>query len=72
MSHQAQEIQRSAPGSQLRERFTVLNLIAKVHLNHSLGWSSQFRPQLNAQWTAGLGENAIVQKPNVSDISCDS
>lgn len=40
------------------------NLIAKVYLNTSLGWSSQFRPQLNIQWTAVFGENAIVQKTN--------
>lgn len=62
MSHQALEIQRSVPGSQAREHFTVPNLVAKVYLNPSPGWSSQFRPQLNIQWTPGLGRNAIVQK----------
>lgn len=62
MSHQAREIQRSVLGSQLREHFTVPHLIAKVYLNPSLGWTCWFRPQLNIQWNAGFGENAIVQK----------
>lgn len=38
------------------------HLIAKVYLNPSLGWTCWFRPQLNIQWNAGFGENAIVQK----------
>lgn len=48
----------------VREHFTVPNLIAEVYLNPSPGWSSQFRPQLNLPWTAGFSENAIVQKLN--------